>query len=113
MIVQVFHFDRDIDGFVHVADIDAPELLVDRALEYAFRRTQNIEGSWSMGETIKFDGDTIRNMDYDSSITVVQPFRTWSIGVEIGHRSSMIFDRMIVNGETYEVHVFGFRKLEI
>jgi len=113
MIVQVFHSDREIGGFVHVADIDAPEHYdATRALEYAFRRTQNIEGSWSMGETIEFDGDTIPNMDYDASITVVQPLRTWSDGRVMGHRSSMMYDRMIVDGENYEVDAFGFRKLE-
>jgi hypothetical protein len=118
MIVEVLYQVRNedtgvIEGFEQVANVDAPEHYdTDRALEYAFRRCQNIEGSWSMGETI-VDGQWIgRNPDFDSNVTVVKPLRTWSDGRVMGHRSAMMYDRMVIDGETYEVAPFGFRKLE-
>ena len=117
MLVQVLYAERneisgDLVGFDHVADVDAPEHYdVNRALEYAFRRLQNIEGSWSMGETIEFDGDTIPNFDYDPNVTVLKPLRTWSDGRVMGHRSAMMYDRMIVDGDIYEVRAFGFDKV--
>lgn len=104
----------DIENFDHVANVDAPEHYdTNRALEYAFRRTQNIEGSWSMGETMTLDGETIPNFDYDQNVTVLKPLRTWSDGVVIGHRSSMMYDRMIIDGVIYEVDAFGFRQVNI
>lgn len=113
MLVQVLHNDREANWFEHVADVEAPEHYdINRALEFAFRRTQNIEGSWSQAAEIQYDGDTIPNFDYDPSVTVVKPLRTWSDGVVMGHRSSMMYDRMIVDGDIYEVDPFGFRKVE-
>jgi hypothetical protein len=118
MQVQVLYQVRNeitgvIEGFEHVADVNAPEHYdTNRSLEYAFRRCQNIEGSWSMGETIDFDGEPTPNFDYDQNVTVLMPLRTWSDGRKMGHRSSMMYDRMIVDGDIYEVDAFGFRKLE-
>jgi hypothetical protein len=117
MEVQVLFADRDGLGgrrFDQVAIVNAPDHYdTQRALEYAFRRTQNIEGSWSMSETIQFDGDTIPNFDYDPNVIVVKPLSKYEDGVERGHRSAMMYDRMIVDGEIYEVDAFGFRKLEV
>ena len=117
MLVHVLHETRnettgEIEGYDHVADVMAPEHYdTNRALEYAFRRTQNIEGSWSMGQTIEFDGDQIPNFDYDPNVLTLKPLRTWSDGREMGHRSSMMYDRMIVDGIIYEVSAVGFRKI--
>lgn len=114
MLVQVLHEDRETRSFEHVANVEAPEHYdVERALEYAFRRTQNIEGSWSMGPSIDVNGEMVKNQDYSAFIDVIKPLRTWSDGIVMGHRSSMMYDRMIVDGEIYEVDGFGFRKLEI
>ena len=119
MLIQVLHNDRDSNHYEHVANIEAPEHYdVERSLEYAFRRTQNIDGSWSMRQLLDvydLDGNvegTIVNHDYDPNITVVKPLRTWSDGREMGHRSSMMYDRMIVGNDIYEVDAFGFRKLD-
>jgi hypothetical protein len=116
MEVMVLYADRDGLGgrwFDHVATVDAPEHYdVNRSLEYAYRRCQNIEGSWSMGETVKFQGDIIPNFDYDPNVTVVKPLRVYEDGVEVGHRSAMMYDRMIVDGDIYEVRAFGFEKVE-
>ena len=114
MLVQVLHEDRETRSFEHVANVEAPEHYdVERALEYAFRRTQNIEGSWSQSKLVEIEGRMVVNHDYDESITVVKPLRAWSDGVVVGHRSSMMYDRMIIDGDIYEVDGFGFRKLEI
>lgn len=117
MLVQVLFAERNevtgaVEMFDHVADVEAPEHYdVNRALEYAFRRCQNIDGSWSQGETIEFDGDLIRNFDYDPNVTTLKPLRTWSDGRVMGHRSAMMYDRMIVDGDIYEVRAFGFEKV--
>ena len=116
MEVQVLYADRDALGgrwFDQVAIVDAPEHYdVQRALEYAFRRCQNIEGSWSQGKEVEFNGEIIPNFDYDPNILVVKPLREYEDGVKVGHRSAMMYDRMIVDGDIYEVDAFGFRKLE-
>jgi hypothetical protein len=117
MEVMVLYAERnemngEVDHFDHVATVDAPEHYdVNRALEYAFRCCQNIEGSWSQGETIEYNGFTSRNLDFDPNITVVKPLRTWSDGRVIGHRSAMMYDRMIVDGRVYEVRPFGFEEI--
>jgi hypothetical protein len=114
---MVLYADRneitgEVEWFDHVATVTAPEHYDEnRSMEYAFRRLQNIEGSWSQGETIEFDGDVIPNFDYDVNVTVVKPLRTWSDGRVMGHRSCSMYDRMIVDGIIYEVDAFGFRKV--
>lgn len=114
MLVQVLHEDRETRSFEHVANVEAPEHYdVERALEYAFRRTQNIEGSWSQPEMVEMFGQMARNPDFDPNVTVVKPLRSYSDGLLLGHRSSMMYDRMIIDGDIYEVDGFGFRKLEI
>ena len=42
-----------------VAFVDVPDdMPVMTALEYAYKRTNNIEGSWSKGETFEWEGET-------------------------------------------------------
>jgi len=115
MQVQVLFVERD-GSFDHVANVDATTEIsgaqdskeaTDWALEYAFRLTQNIEGSWSMGRTIIDGQSIIDNPDFNENVTVVKPlYNGW------GHRSSMVGDRMIVNGKTYEVDMIGFKEVE-
>ena len=112
MIVQVLYLVRNeitgnAEGFDHVADVDAPFNDATKSIEYAFRRLQNLDGSWSMGETIEgFD-----NPDYDSSVIVLKPLHRDASGHLWGHRSCSIFDRMIVDGKTYEVDCIGFKEV--
>jgi hypothetical protein len=101
-----------VDMFDHVANVNAPEHYdVDRALEYAFRRLQNIEGSWSMGPECVFDGDVIPNFDYDPNVVVLKPLHRGKDGREWGHRSCAMYDRMIVDGKIYKVSAFGFEEI--
>ena len=111
MLIQVLYADRDyitgeIEGYEHVANVEAPELSsVDGALEFAFRRLQNLDGSWSLGP----DLDGYDNPDYDPSVTVLMPLRRGMRGQELGHRSCSVSDRMIVDGIIYEVDCLGFK----
>lgn len=118
MEVQVLYADRniftgDIEWFDHVATVDAPEHYdAERAMEYAFRRLQNLDGSWSMGPVVSFDNfSTVDNPDYDASVTVLKPLPRGVHDQELGHRSCSMFDRMIVDGKIYEVDCIGFKEV--
>ena len=112
MIVRVHHtahneLTGNPEGHEHVANvfIAGTPININEALEYAYRWTQNLGGSWSM--------EPNDNPDYNPAVEVMKPLSTWSDGRLMGHRSSMMYDRMIVDGTTYEVSAFGFRKMEI
>lgn len=112
MEVMVLFADRNsitgnVEWFDHVANVDAPTNDVNEAMEFAFRRLQNLDGSWSMGEFI----DDMLNNDYHPSVTVLKPLRRGVNGIEWGHRSVSMFDRMIVDGKIYEVDCIGFKEV--
>jgi hypothetical protein len=87
------------EGFAPVAEVDVTELAslsrMDQ-LEYAFRWTNNIMGSWSrkIGE------------DANDAVTVLM---TREDGY--GLRSTSMFDRMEIDGVEYEVAMCGFEKV--
>jgi hypothetical protein len=91
--VEVYH------GPVHVASVETPETGED-ALEYAYQATQNIEGSWSRPG----------NPDYREYVTVRAPLPFYD-GRTMGLRSSMMGDRLVLDGTTYEVASFGFKQV--
>lgn len=116
MQVQVLYADRniftgEIEWFDHVANVDAPTNDVNEAMEFAFRRLQNLDGSWSMGPLVSFDRQVVDNYDYHESVTVLKPLHRGVAGQEIGHRSCSMFDRMIVDGKVYEVDCIGFKEV--
>lgn len=80
------------------------------ALEYAYRRTQNIEGSWSKGPTIEWDGETHDNGDYSEDITVMQPLHEKD-GKTYGLRSTSVGDHILFGTVKYKVDSFGFSEL--
>lgn len=99
----------DVEGFRDVALVTCDHDTVEEALEYAYRYTNNVMGSWSIKET-EFtlrDGSTMENGDYNDDVTVLytRPDR-------MGQRSTMMGDRMTVNGKTYRVAMMGFKELE-
>ena len=116
--VQVLHFDRDGLGgrwYEHVATVDAPVILgdnINHALEYAYRHTQNLGGSWSMEKTLNVRGEFYQNPDFNPRVTVVKPLDGDNVG-KWGHRSSMIGDRMIINGQIFKVDSFGFSNVGV
>lgn len=79
------------------------------ALETAHMLTQNIEGSWSRGPTFE-DGDE-PNLDYDERIEVLVPLEEYE-GRLYGHRSSMIGDLFVIDGQKYEVDFSGFKEID-
>lgn len=102
MIVEIYYDE------IHMADIKADTNDVNSALEWAFRRTQNIEGSWSQG--MYFD-DGEKNLDYHPDVIVMEEIETIN-GKKYGHRSSMMGDIFVIDGKRYEVDFIGFKEAE-
>jgi len=121
MEIKVLHFDRDGLGnrwYEHVATVDVPTYLreanqseIEYALEYAYRYTQNIGGSWSMERMLDYKGQLYENPDFNPRVTVVKPLDGEN-GKKWGHRSSMVGDRMIGNNHMFEVDSIGFKLVE-
>ena len=106
VIVQHINQDRvtgDVLGFDDVAEVNVWHTEdVDAALEYAYRYTNNVDGSWSM----KIGADA------NDDVTVLAPLPVTADGRTMGLRSTSMFDRMIVNGKTYKVAMIGFKEVE-
>lgn len=94
-----------------VAFVECGERTGSDALEYAYRRTQNIEGSWSKGPVIEWDGETHDNGDYSQDITLMQPLHVDADGKEWGHRSTSMGDHIVFGTVKYKVDSFGFSEL--
>jgi hypothetical protein len=109
MIVNVWYKDRE-EGLQQVAAVYVPahqlgfkKHPVENALEYAFARTQNIFGSWSMPEYFP-NGE--RNEDYSENVTAAP------LVDGRGHRSSMVGDIFTIKDDAMYVYVcdsFGFK----
>jgi len=110
-MIKVFH--RVMGNHrLHVANINLDNMMkldpapsVNELLEMAFRLTQNIDGSWSRGPLFETGEE---NYDYDSRVELVTPLHVDSDGKTWGHRSTMMFDEMELNGKTYTVNAAGF-----
>jgi hypothetical protein len=107
---MVIHTGSVSQQAVAVVDYDGNN--IEDAMQYAFRWTQNLDGSWSQGEDISIDGYLCDNLDYNEKVKVLAPLRN-HLGRTYGHRSSSVGDIMIVEGESYKVASFGFEKIEI
>ena len=99
MEIIVKHKNFETGAMEAVAKVDVTELYslsrMDQ-LEYAYRWTNNIEGSWSR----KLGGDA------NDAVTVLTK-RADGLGL----RSTSMFDRMEIDGVEYEVAMFGFEKV--
>ena len=91
-----------VEGYTPVAVVDASHIPqvdgdVSEALEYAWRYTNNVMGSWSLkiGE------------DANDDVTVLVEREDG-----MGLRSSMMGDRFEVDGVDYRVAMAGFKKVE-
>jgi hypothetical protein len=102
MKVTVLHMERNeitgnTEGFTPVAEVNFPDghNTMD-ILEYAFRWTNNVMGSWSkkIGE------------DANDDVTVLVEREDG-----LGLRSTSMFDRMEIGGIVYEVAMCGFKEL--
>ena len=102
MKVTVLHMERNeitgnTEGFTPVAEVNFPDgHNTNDILEYAFRWTNNVMGSWSkkIGE------------DANDDVTVLVEREDG-----LGLRSTSMFDRMEIGGIVYEVAMCGFKEL--
>ena len=92
-----------------VAFVEVGERTGNEALEYAYRWTNNVEGSWSLGVREFEDGES--NGDYNPAVTVVGPMHVDENGKTWGLRSTSVGDHMLMGTEKYVVASFGFDKL--
>ncbi len=97
--------------FEHVANVNAPADTVENMLEYAYRWTNNIDGSWALKDEkyLRYDFGTLENTDLNDAVEVVTPLPV-RMGRVMGHRSAMKGDKFVVEGVPYYVASFGFRK---
>ena len=101
MRIAVYHStDRLGTSFDRMCTVEAPQTDVYEALEYAYRYTNNINRSWSRN-------DIANNADWNELVTDIAPLENG-----MGHRSTSMFDRMLVEGEWYEVAAMGFEKMD-
>ena len=122
--------DAVIVTVVHTAFEDRPAIVaritcegmdIEEALEYAYRSTQNVEGSWSRDETmwvrkVRYGTDTSRtefNADFNADVEVIVDHGdlddlVLSKGGQIGIRSTSMHDLMVVGSRIYQVASFGF-----
>ena len=126
ILVQHAKYDRNtgsVLGYTDVAEVDVTEeisavdttvvmsdMTIMECLEYAYRWTNNVSGSWSIKKTSFPDpanGDRI-NGDYNEDVTVLAP-RADGMGL----RSTSMFDRMIADGKTYKVDMMGFKEVVV
>ena len=90
-----------------VAFVDAdPSMSRSEKLEYAYRWTNNVMGSWSRDEEVFEDGTP--NGDYNPAVTRVAPLHEDGMGL----RSTSMGDQMLVGNKKYVVARFGFETLE-
>lgn len=91
-----------------VAFVEVGERTGDDALEYAFRWTNNVMGSWSIKE--QYLGDEV-NGDYNDDVTVMAPLHKDADGREWGLRSTSVGDQMLMGTTKYRVAGFGFEEI--
>ena len=104
MQVAVIHTAfEDTPRTVAFVDVD-DNMKVNAALEYAYRWTNNVMGSWSRPEKTFDNGES--NGDYNPFVTTLAPLHNG-----MGLRSTSVGDQMIVEGKTFEVAMMGFEEV--
>lgn len=92
-----------------VAVVDAPDdLTATEAMSYAFRWTNNVEGSWSKPETFRWMGEIIENGDYNERVKFIAEAHPEGYG----ERSTSVGDLMYIGFDCYEVMPNGFRQIK-
>ena len=95
----------DTPHVVAFVDVD-PSLSLNKKLEYAYRWTNNVMGSWSRDEEVFEDGTP--NGDFNPAVTRVAPLHEGGMGL----RSTSMGDQMLVGNKKYVVAMMGFETLE-
>lgn len=96
-----------------VAFVDVPETFTtEDALEYAFKRTNNIMGSWSRPAVFEYDGEVIQNEDFSEDVTVMAELPVSErTGEVMGLRSTSMGDQMLFGTKKYKVAAVGFEEI--
>ena len=111
IIVKHSKYNRESGAYIgstSVAEVNIAELLPfaneNECLEYAYRWTNNVMGSWSIKEQYlpTRKGEPALNGDYNDDVTVLAPRPDG-----MGQRSTMMGDHMIVIGESDEIGMQG------
>ena len=92
-----------------VAFVDTPYAVAEEALEYAYRWTNNVMGSWSIKKEYFENGE--QNGDFNKNVTVMAPLHKDENGKEWGLRSTSMGDQMLVGNTKYKVAMMGFEEL--
>lgn len=98
-------------GYTDVAEVNVWHTEeINDVLEYAYRWTNNLSGSWSikLKDMTLRDGTVFDNGDYNDDVTVLV-----SLSKGMGLRSTSMFDRMMFNGKIYKVDSVGFTEVEL
>ena len=107
---------------IHTAFEDAPQTVafvvvpefpsVIETLEYCYRWTNNLAGSWSKGEILTGDnGETVNNGDYNKNVTVMADLPVYD-GKTYGMRSTSVDDQMVIGNQKYVVAGCGFKTID-
>ena len=108
MQVAVIHtaFEQN-PNTVALVEVD-DNMSVEEQLEYAYRWTNNVMGSWSIQSEFLSSGE---NGDYNENVTVIAPLPVEYRVQEWGLRSTSMGDQMLVGNTKYEVAMCGFEKI--
>ena len=100
---------------VTVAEVNLPwEVIseadtVNQVLEYAYRWTNNIQGSWSMKTEF---GDFKNNGDYNEDVEVMVDLPVSRNTAQVmGLRSTSMGDMMEFDGKKYKINLIGFEEM--
>ena len=94
-----------------VALVEVGTLTGTDALDYAYRWTNNVEGSWSRKEKMFENGLLgVTNGDYNDAVTVMVPLEARD-GMVVGLRSTSMGDQMLLGTTKYTVSAMGFEPL--
>tara|TARA_B110000503_G_scaffold28561_1_gene45748 strand:+ start:567 stop:938 length:372 start_codon:yes stop_codon:yes gene_type:complete len=97
-------------AFVEVGNINV--LGEKEALEYAYLKTNNIEGSWSMGPTINYDGQEYDNTDWSDDVTVMAALPISNITKQpMGLRSTSTGDQLLIGNKKFKIAMCGFEEI--
>ena len=111
MQVQVIHTAFEDSPRV-VAFVECGDLTGMAALEYAYMKTNNINGSWSLEKYVDVNGEMIFNEDFSDNVTVMadHPVNKRT-GEKMGIRSTSVGDQMLLGNKKYRVASLGFKEV--
>lgn len=108
--VLVAHLDRETGKKLPVALVEFQGDDINAALDYAYRWTNNIDGSWSQGEEISYDGHMYENPDFNPNVHVLGVLPT-HLGRTYGIRSTSVGDFLVTKDGAFKVASIGFERI--